>query len=240
VKRVSYLDVKAVILGQIRGGELMPGDTVPGEVALAGEFGCARVTVNRALRELAEAGVVERRRKAGTRVLAATPRDAEMEVPSVRAEIEATGAEYRYELLARRVATPPKAERAALGMGAGAKALHLRCRHWAVERGAGARVHQFEDRWINLEVVPSVREADFAATGPNDWLIRAMPLSRVEHVFRAANADEAEAELLGIATGAAVFVVERRTWIDGNAITRARLVHPGATHRMVARTQPPI
>ena len=76
MSRTSYLDVKAVILGRIRGGELAPGDTVPGEAALAGEFGCARVTVNRALRELAEAGVVERRRRAGTRVLAATPRDA--------------------------------------------------------------------------------------------------------------------------------------------------------------------
>ena len=47
-------------------------------------------------------------------------------------------------------------------------------------------------------------------------------------------------QLLGIACGAAIFVVERRTWIDGRAITRARLVHPGATHRLVARTQPPI
>ena len=67
-----------------------------------------------------------------------------------------------------------------------------------------------------------------------------MPLSRVEHVFSAANASMAEAELLGVEAGAAVFVVERRTWIDGSAITRARLVHPGATHRMVARTQPPL
>jgi GntR family histidine utilization transcriptional repressor len=234
VKRISYLDVKAVILGQIRGGELRPGDTVPGEAALAGEFGCARVTVNRALRELAEAGVVERRRRAGTRVLAATPRDAELEVPSVRAEIEATGAEYRYELLGRRVAAPPGEVRAALGLGARARALHLRCRHWA-----GDTAHQSEDRWINLEVVPAAREADFAATGPNDWLIRAMPLSRVEHVFSAANASEAEAALLGLTPGDAVFVTERRTWIDGRAITRARLVHPGATHRLVARTQPP-
>ena len=223
MSRISYLDVKGAILGQIRAGELAPGDMVPGEAALAGEFGCARVTVNRALRELAEAGVVERRRKAGTRVLAATPRDAELEVPSVRAEIEATGAQYRYELLARRLAVPPKADRVALGLAAGAKALHLRCRHWALERGAGENVHQFEDRWINLEVVPSARAADFAAIGPNDWLIRAMPLSRVEHVFSAANASMAEAELLGVEAGAAVFVVERRPWIDGRAITRARL-----------------
>ncbi len=237
MSRTSYLDVKAVILGRIRSGELVPGDTVPGEEALAGEFGCARVTVNRALRELAEAGVVERRRRAGTRVLDPTPRDAEMAVPSVRAEIEATGAQYRYELLGRRIAAPPREVRAALGLGARARTLHLRCRHWA-GGPAGDSVHQAEERWINLDVVPAAREADFAAAGPNDWLIRAMPLSRVEHVFSAANAGAAEAELLGLAPGAAVFVVERRTWIDGRAITWARLVHPGATHRLVARTQP--
>jgi GntR family histidine utilization transcriptional repressor len=158
-----------------------------------------------------------------------------MEVPSVRAEIEATGAEYRYELLARRIAAPPREVGAALGLAPRARALHLRCRHWA-----GERVHQAEERWINLDVVPAARSVDFAATGPNDWLIRAMPLSRVEHVFSAANADAAEAELLGLAPGAAVFVVERRTWIDGRAITRARLVHPGATHRLVARSQSPL
>ncbi|HUS53675.1 MAG TPA: UTRA domain-containing protein [Thermohalobaculum sp.] len=235
MKRTSYLDVKAVILGQIRGGALRPGDTVPGEATLAGKFGCARVTVNRALRELAEAGVVERRRRSGTRVLAATPRDAELEVPSVRAEIEATGATYRYELLGRRIAAPPADIRAALGLGAGVRALHLRCRHWASDTA-----HQAEDRWISLDVVPAAREADFAAIGPNDWLIRAMPLSRVEHIFSAANADEAEAALLGITPGDAVFVTERRTWIDGRAITRARLLHPGATHRLVARTRAPI
>lgn len=235
MRRTSYLDVKAAILERIRGGALAPGDTVPGEERLAGEFGCARVTVNRALRELAEAGVVERRRKAGTRVLDPGPRDAEMEIPSVRAEIEATGAEYRYELIGRRVAAPPREVRTALGIGPGEKALHLACRHWA-----GTRVHQAEDRWINLRTVPAARDADFSAGGPSEWLIRAMPLSRVEHVFSAANAGAAEAELLGIAPGEAVFVAERRTWIDGRTITRARLIHPGATHRMVARTLPPM
>jgi len=235
VSRISYIDVKAAVLARIRAGELAPGDTVPGEAALADEFGCARVTVNRALRELAEAGVVERRRKAGTTVLDPGPRDAALEVPSVRAEIEATGAAYRYELVARKVASPPPEVRAALGLAPGTRALNLCCRHWA-----GHTVHQAEDRWINLDTVPAARSSDFAATSPNEWLIRAMPLSQVEHVFSAANASPAEADLLGIAPGAAVFVAERRTWIDGRAITRARLVHPGATHRLVARTLPPV
>lgn len=235
MSRVSYTYVKAAILGRIRGGELAPGDPVPGEAALADAFGCARVTVNRALRELAEAGVVERRRRAGTRVLDPAPRDAALEVPSVKAEIEATGAAYRYELLESRVAAPPAAFRAALGLEAGAKALNLRCRHWA-----GPQVHQAEDRWINLGTVPAARAIDFATVSPNEWLVRTIPLSQVEHVFSAANANSEEAALLGIAAGDAVFVVERRIWIDGNAITRARLVHPGATHRLVAWTQPPI
>ncbi len=235
MSRISYLDVKAAILERIRGGVLAPGDTVPGEERLANEFGCARVTVNRALRELAEAGVVERRRKSGTRVLDPAPRDAEMEIPSVRSEIEAAGAVYCYELLSRRIVVPPHGIRAALGLGAGAKALHLVCRH-----RAGTRVHQIEDRWINLETVPAARAADFAAVGPSEWLIREMPLSQVEHVFSAANATETEAALLGIVPHDAVFIAERRTWIDGSTITRARLVHPGATHRLVARTHPPL
>jgi len=66
-----------------------------------------------------------------------------------------------------------------------------------------------------------------------------IPLSQVSHVFSAASALPAEAALLGIAAGDAIFVVERRTWIDGRTITRARLIHPGATHRLVARTLPP-
>lgn len=162
-------------------------------------------------------------------------RDAGLVIPSVRAEIEAAGAAYRYELLSRRVAVPPAAVRTALGLAPGAKALHLRCRHWA-----DARVHQLEDRWISLETVPEAARADFSAVGPNEWLIRAMPLSQVEHVLSAENAGAAEAGLMGIAPGEAVFVIERRTWIDGRAITRARLAHPGATHRLVARTLPPV
>ena len=235
MSRVSYQDVKSAILARIRGGELVPGDTVPGEETLAAEFGCARVTVNRALRELAEAGVVERRRKSGTRVLDPSPRDASMEIPSVQAEIEATGKPYRYELIERSLAAPPSELRATLGVGGTTRALHLRCRHWA-----GDTVHQYEDRWINLETVPTARDADFTAIGPNAWLIKAMPLSRVEHSFGAANATAEEAALLGIAQGDAVFVAERRTWIEGKAITRARLLHPGATYRLVARTLPPL
>ena len=68
----TYRQINSAILDRIRGGEWEAGDLIPREAALSLEFGCARATMNRALRELADDGVVERRRRAGTRV-AETP-----------------------------------------------------------------------------------------------------------------------------------------------------------------------
>ena len=65
-----YRDVKAEILKRIRRRDWATGALIPAETALAAEFGVARATVNRALRELAEEGVLDRRRRAGTRVSA--------------------------------------------------------------------------------------------------------------------------------------------------------------------------
>ena len=55
--------------------------------ALAKEFGCACATVNRALRELAQKGILERRRKAGTRVVMPVGRSANFEIPRILLEI---------------------------------------------------------------------------------------------------------------------------------------------------------
>ena len=71
-----------------RRGQWQPGDLIPGEVELADEFGCARATVNRALQDLADAGLVERKRKAGTRVALNPVRKVTVEVPVVRQDVE--------------------------------------------------------------------------------------------------------------------------------------------------------
>ena len=63
-----YQNIKTEIREWIQTGIWKQDGLIPVEVALAKEFGCARATVNRALRELAEEGILERRRKAGTPV----------------------------------------------------------------------------------------------------------------------------------------------------------------------------
>ncbi len=91
-----------------------------------------------------------------------------------------------------------------------------------------------EERWINLETVPQAENASFETTNPNEWLVETSPYSEAEHFFSAENANEKDAKLLGLQENDALFVIERRTHLEGEAITYARLLHPGANYRMTA------
>ena len=60
----SRQTVQEEVLRRIHMRAWKPGEMIPHEADLAREFGCARATVNRALREIANTGLLERRRKA--------------------------------------------------------------------------------------------------------------------------------------------------------------------------------
>src|SRR3954468_9620679 len=64
----AYEQVKAHVKQRIGSGEWRAGDTVPSEAALMQQFGISRMTVNRALRELAVEGLVVRVQGSGTKV----------------------------------------------------------------------------------------------------------------------------------------------------------------------------
>ena len=218
--RASFRDIKEEMERRIATRIWRPGATIPGEEDLAREFGSARATVNRALQELARAGVVERKRKSGTRVSLRPVREARFVIPLVRQEIEAEGADYRYALIRRDIEPAPDLVRARLGLDAG-EMLHLRCLHLA-----DGTPWQFEDRWINLAAVPQARDEDFTEVGPNEWLVMNAPFSRADFSFRAARASLEEARLLGLGSADAVFVAERMTFVGDEPVTLVRMVHP--------------
>lgn len=228
-KRASFRAIRDDLARRIAEGVWRPGALIPGEEALAHEFGAARATVNRALQELARAGVLERRRRAGTRVALHPVREARFVIPLVRQEIEAGGAEYRYRLLSHEEKPAPAPVRARLGLGPDAALVHVRCLHLA-----DRRPYQFEDRWISLDAVPAAGHADFETESPNEWLVAKAPFSDAEFTFMAAAAERDEARVLRVRPGEPVFVGERITWLRERPITLVRMVHP-ASHRMVTR-----
>ena len=125
----SWQAIQAEVLQRIRNRQWPPGELIPNEADLAEEFGCARATVNRALRELAEAGYLDRRRKAGTRVALNPVRKATLEIPVIHHEVEARGGVYGYALISREMAPAPLQIRSRMGLPAGAALLHARALH---------------------------------------------------------------------------------------------------------------
>ena len=213
----AWQSIRDEVLRRVRDGTWKPGAPIPNEADLAREFGCARATVNRALRDLAEAGVLERRRRAGTRVAAAPGGRARLAIPLIHRDVAERGGRYGYALVSAGLAPAPPGVRGRLRLDGEAELLHVRALHLA-----DGRPHAFEDRWIDPRVVPAILSADLARVSANEWLVENTPFSAGDMRISAAAADAETARNLEVAVGAPLLLVERTTWRDGQAITFAR------------------
>lgn len=222
-KKTGFQDVRNEVLRRIEDRIWPQGALLPTELELAAEFGCARATVNRALRELAERGIIDRKRKSGTRVAVTPVKQAKLEIAVVRQQVEEINATYRYALVKRQQIPAPLWLASQIDLPSDAQVLHLHCMHYADNRP-----FQFEERWINIAAVPEVAEADFSTVGPNEWLLAEVPFSNAEITFSAVAVNEKLAEFLTAPVGAPLFQMERTTWFQQQPVTFVRMsFHPG-------------
>jgi GntR family histidine utilization transcriptional repressor len=224
---VSWRHIRNELLRRIHDRIWSPGDLIPNEADLAIEFGCARTTVNRALRDLAEKGLVTRKRRAGTRVAVNPVTRATLKIPIMREEIEAKGLSYRHTILKHRLTRPPNVIRHRLDLPPDTPALHITTLHLG-----DARPYALDDRWINLQTVPDAASADFAMLSPNEWLVQHAPYTHGDIAITAEGASASEAEHFGMDIGDAILALERSTWRDDRSITTTKLTFPPG-HRLL-------
>ena len=229
-KPTIYRKIRHEIERRILTGEWPPGHRIPFEHQLMARYGCSRMTVSKALSELAQGDLIERRRRAGTFVRRPKFLSAILQIADIRAEITALGRSYGYELIngSRRVANA--ADRARLRVHKTGKVIAIACRH-----SADDVPFAIEDRLIDLEAVPEAAIADFATEPPGSWLLRHVPWTEAEHAISAIVADDQAAAALDIAIGAPCLVVERHTWRTARPLTAVRLIYPGESHKLIAR-----
>ncbi|MGB1388650.1 MAG: GntR family transcriptional regulator [Paracoccaceae bacterium] len=223
---MGWQSVREEALRRIQSREWPPGATIPNEADLATELGCARATVNRALRDLADAGWLDRRRKAGTRVRVAPERRAQLAIPVIRQEIETRGRQFGFSVLSRQHAPLPAREQALLGVNADGPAERVETLYFA-----DGAPYAYEDRWLWLPGAPGFESEDLSAQSPNEWLVQYAPFSHGTLTYSAEPVSEQAAGYLGCAAGTPVMVLDRCTFGPDHPVTAVRVMHaPG--HRV--------
>lgn len=210
------------IRARIAAREWAPGALIPGEEALAAAYGVARATVNRAVQDLAEAGLVERKRRAGTRVSAGAPRRAVLSIPVLRVEVEEAGKTHGFRVLSFMQAVPPAAVVARMAPLPGGPLFWIETLHTA-----DGVPFALERRWLNPAAVPGMLP-DLTRITVNEWLLATVPYATGEIVFSAVSASAEDAAVLRCEEGVALFSVERVTRTEAGPVTCVELRHaPG-------------
>ena len=217
----SHHNVRESLRARIENSEWKLGELIPAEVELAKEYGCARTTINRALQALADEGILIRKRKGGTRVCPMPIRQAKLSIPILREQVEAIGSEYSHQLVNRKIAAPSTSIRENLKIEDGDLAFYAETIHFADHKPFA-----YEERWVNLKTVPEIEhESDFDSLSINEWLIKTVPFSRGEVSFSAHKATRRTATALQADIGAALFLVDRTTWMNDKFVTTMKLYY---------------
>ncbi len=216
-----YQQVKDFVIHQIQDGSLRPGDRLPSEHELVAKFGMSRMTVNRALRELAEQGRIFRIAGVGSFVSEHKPQSTLLRIANLASEIRQRGHDYRCEMIVvQRVAAPLEVA-AALDVRTGESVYHSVCVHYEDNVAI-----QLEDRYVNPRVAPDFVHQDFCKQQPSEYLVCNVPFDEIEHVVDAVLPTAEQALRLQMDPSQPCLMLTRRTWTHGVPVTLVRCLHP--------------
>ena len=228
-----YRQIQQWIRGQIEGGSWSPGHRVPSENELVEMFGVARMTVNRAMRELQQDGVLVRRAGLGTFVASAERQSSLLDIRNIADEIRARGKRHSSRVLRCTGLSATRALRTAFETDGPLELFHVKLVH--LEDGVPV---QLEDRYVQPALVPDFLEHDFANTTPTQILLSALVPHELEHTVSAILPTATQARHLEIERDQPCLQLHRRSWSSGRVVTLADLIYPANRYALSARHRP--
>jgi len=228
-----YERIKQLILSQIAAGDWAPAQRVPSENELVRQVGASRMTVNRALRELTDAGYLVRVQGVGTFVADRRAQGHPLAIRNIADEILGRGHVHSARVLTLERCSASSRLAGHFNLRAGHELFHSRMVHLENDLPL-----QLEDRYVNPAVAPRYLEQDFTVITPNAYLMRVAPLQSVEHIVQAARTDPATAQLLQMDSTEPCLVLRRRTWSGGAVASAVTLLHPASRYELQGRFTP--
>ena len=145
-----YATVKAALRERIAKGGWQAGTRLPSERELVHEFGCARMTVHRALRELEEEGLIERRQGSGSYVAELHPISNLLQVRDIHDEIRERGHAHATRICQVARARCDAAIAAAMRLRKGAPVFRVQLVHLVWDN----RVAEFPEISVGASYIP--------------------------------------------------------------------------------------
>ncbi|WP_189532826.1 histidine utilization repressor [Paludibacterium paludis] len=231
-RQPRYQQIKSYILDGISRRVFLPGCKIPPEMELARQFEVSRMTVNKAIRDLAEAGILLRFAGDGTYVAERKAESPLLDINNIAEEVRSRGHTHSSDV--HLLCEEPASDEIALRLGVQTGSMVYRS--VLVHREDGLPI-QLEDRYVNPQWAPGYLEQDFTQTTPNAYLMLTCPLTDIEHSVEAVLPTPAEAGFLETSVTEPCLLVLRRTWSHKNLVSFARLVHPGNNYKLRSRTR---
>lgn len=242
----AYQRIKNAILENIHRGKWQAGEAISTEMALAEQFGVSRMTVNRALKELSEERVLERRQGSGTYVAQQQFNHTFVEVRNIAQDLKSANRDYRAQVVSKRIITAAMLDDRMRGKfniddaSLSAKEKMDKNNNGGVNNDntpvlyevkiihfADNQPIQFEERWVDAIKVPKFIEQDFSIVNTSDYLIAKIPLERGSYTIRALAAPEEVANALQIKVQSPTLVLRRQTYSAGKVLTFVKMWHAG-------------
>jgi len=223
-----YFQLYNLLKSCIVNGSLPLGAQLPTEKNLSREFGLSRITVKRSLDELANEGLVERRRGRGTHVIYRfEPAPIQAPMVGMLQEIESIGRNSIAQILDCEMLHPPQHIRDRLGLGSTDKALYL-----ARVRVRNGIPFGFYESWTTGVELPTNLTV-FTHTPRMSYFRRTgLQVGFLQQVLSAENASAQVATILQVEPDTALLTLTRIAFKDRHELNHATdylrvRYHPG-------------
>jgi GntR family transcriptional regulator len=222
-----------VLHDEIDRGVIAPGDPLPTEQTLCDQFGVSRITVRRALADLAEQGYIERRQGVGSFVREHGPTDVSSAGRSYMAGLRQSQFETEVDVVELGVRRPPRAIAEALG-SSGELLQIVRVRR---QRRTGEPL-MVTEAWLPEELADTLTESALRRAPLYELLSDAgVVADRVRHEITAEIAGPRNAHLLDTAIGAALLRVNRLVFVaDAPHHHLSALLSPNRSRVLLSQT----
>lgn len=229
-----YQQVKQHVRALIDGGAWEEDKRLPSENELVDMLKVSRMTVNRALRELAKEGYVERISGVGTFVADKRLESHPLSIQNIAAEIDDRGLVHQSKVIKIEEVRATAEVAMMFNITAGSRLFHSIILH----SESGVPI-QYEERYVYPAFAPDFINVDFSKTTTNEYLMSvSRAIDEIEQNIRAEVPTKALAKLLAMSPGEPCLVLFRRTWVGNRVVTKSTLHHPASRFQFGSRYKP--